>query len=259
MSSESIQEDGTCRSKTGHVTRKTGKKSANLSENGPEIVVKAVPLILTAAPEIKNSTPLPGVGLSLPSPTLTTNPATVTPTTCGHGVSDATPPMTPSTMPIPAENPAVSVNTTDNRRSLVGKTKKPTHGDLMRVIRHDELQLHLHQMKLDNYKPAMDAMKRYLEIFGSQSPNFYMTKNKQVIAACQMNGLNDPNATRKQVLAATTCYEMLYETIMRCMEMGLDKEQVKQEMNDAINKAAEFFGLGNKKAVAARNKKRKSA
>jgi hypothetical protein len=135
MSSESIQEDGTCRSKTGHVTRKTGKKSANLSENGPEIVVKAVPLILTAAPEIKNSTPLPGVGLSLPSPTLTTNPATVTPTTCGHGVSDATPPMTPSTMPIPAENPAVSVNTTDNRRSLVGKTKKPTHGDLMRVIR----------------------------------------------------------------------------------------------------------------------------
>jgi len=163
-------------------------------------------------------------------------------------------------MLIPAENPEASASTTGSRRSLSGKNNKPTHQDLMSVIRHDELQLRIHQMKLEAYKPAMDALKRYLEIFGSQSPNFYMTKNKQIIAACQMNGLNDPNATRKQVLAATTCYEMIYETIMRCLEMGMDKDQVKQSMNDAINKAAEFFGLGNKKAVKARDKaKRKAA
>lgn len=45
-------------------------------------------------------------------------------------------------------------------------------------------------------------MKLYLEIHGSQSPNFYMTRNKQVAAACQMNGVNDPNATRKQRMAS---------------------------------------------------------
>lgn len=135
---------------------------------------------------------------------------------------------------------------------------KPTQKDLMSVIRHDELQLHIHQLQLEAYKPAMDALKLYLDIYGSGSPNFYRTKNIQVAKTCQMNGLNDPTATRKQRLAAITCYEMIYETINRSLELGLDKEQVKQLMNEAIHNAGEFFNLGNKRSVAARNKSNKS-
>lgn len=135
---------------------------------------------------------------------------------------------------------------------------KPTQKDLMSVIRHDELQLHIHQLQLEAYKPTMDALKLYLDIYGSGSPNFYRTKNIQVAKTCQMNGLNDPTATRKQRLAAITCYEMIYETINRSLELGLDKEQVKQLMNEAIHNAGEFFNLGNKRSVAARNKSNKS-
>lgn len=127
----------------------------------------------------------------------------------------------------------------------------------MKAIRNDELALHLHQLQLEAYKPAMDALKLYLEIFGSQSPNFYMTKNRQIAASCQMNGINDPDATRKQRIAAMACYEMLAEAIMKAIELGLDKEEVKQMMNDAINSATEFFNLGNKKAVKAREKRNK--
>lgn len=136
---------------------------------------------------------------------------------------------------------------------------KPTQRDLMSVIRHDELQLHIHQMQLEAYKPAMDALKLYLDIYGSGSPNLYRTKNIQIAKTCQMNGLNDPMATRKQRLAAITCYEMIYETITRSLELGLDKEQVKQLMNDAIHNAGEFFNLGNKKTVAQRERAAKKA
>lgn len=60
----------------------------------------------------------------------------------------------------------------------------------MRALHGDELGLQLHQITLEAYKPAMDAMKLYLEIHGSGSPNFYMTRNKQVAAACQMSVIN---------------------------------------------------------------------
>ena len=124
----------------------------------------------------------------------------------------------------------------------------------MRALQEDDLGLQLHQITMEAYKPAMDACRLYLEIYGSGSPNFYMTRNKQVAAACQMNGINDPSATRKQRLAAATCYEMIHESIMRCIELGLSKEDTKKTLNDAIEKAAAFFGLGNKKAVKARRK-----
>ena len=42
--------------------------------------------------------------------------------------------------------------------------------------------------------------------------------------------------------------------IMKAIELGLDKEEVKQMMNDAINSATAFFNLGNKTAVRAREK-----
>lgn len=103
----------------------------------------------------------------------------------------------------------------------------------------------------------MDAMKLYLDVYGSSSPNLYRTKNKQIAAACQMSGVNDPTATRKQRLAAITCYEMIHEAVIRCLELGLDKKEAKKALNDAIEQAAEFFGLGNKKTVQARNNKSK--
>ncbi len=249
----------TCLSKTGPDTRKTGKTSVDLSVNAPEIVVKEVPLIPTAALEIMSPIPLPEVTLSLPSPILTTNPETVTPTISGHGASDVTPLMTPSTTPEPGNDGQALSVITSNPRSLVGKNKKPTQKDLMRSIGGDELQLHIHQLGLEAYKPAMDALKLYKDIYGSQSPNLYMSRNKQVSAICQMNGINDPVATRKQRICALTCYEIIYETIMRSLELGLDKDELKKTLNDALNRAGDFFELGNKKAVAARNKVQRKA
>ena len=255
MTVESIPESAPCQSKIGRSTRRTGKKSAALSAtNGRGIVAKAVPHIPTAAPETANPIQSPEAGLSLPSPTLTTILPTATKTTCGPGASDATCDMTPPTTQPLDSVPVTSLATINSRHSLSGANKKPTRQELLRAIQGDELALQLYQITLETYKPAMDAIKLYLEIHGSQSPNFYMTKNKQVSAACQMNGLNDPNATRKQRIAAMTCYELLMEAIMTGLELSLDKEQVKQRMNDAISRAAEFFNLGNKKAVAARNK-----
>jgi len=250
MTESSIPESEPCQSKIGRATRRTGKPLADKSAtNGRGIVAKAVPHIPTAAPETANPIQSPEAGLSLPSPTLTTILPTATKTTCGLGASDAMLPMTPSTMPTTPADPDNLPATIPSQRCLSGVNKKPTRQELLRAIQGDELALQLYQITLETYKPAMDAIKLYLEIHGSQSPNFYMTKNKQVSAACQMNGLNDPNATRKQRIAAMTCYELLMEAIMTGLELSLDKEQV-----DAISRAAEFFNLGNKKAVAARNK-----
>jgi hypothetical protein len=258
---EEDSEISPCPSKTGRATRKTGKRSADPSESEPAIAAKEAPLIQTAGPETESHTPLLEVGLCLPSPTLTTIPATAIPLTSEPGASAATLLMTPSTTRPRRSVRAVSRGTTDTLPCLSGgndgKKKLPTRSDLMKAIRNDELALHLHQLQLEAYKPAMDALKLYLEIFGSQSPNFYMTKNRQIAASCQMNGINDPDTTRKQRIAAMTCYEMLAEAIMKAIELGLDKEEVKQMMNDAINSATEFFNLGNKKAVKAREKRNK--
>ena len=135
--------------------------------------------------------------------------------------------------------------------------KAPSRQDLIAALRGNELGLQLAQIQFEHYKPAMDAMKLYLDVYGSSSPNLYRTKNKQIAAACQMSGVNDPTATRKQRLAAITCYEMIHEAVIRCLELGLDKKEAKKALNDAIEQAAEFFGLGNKKTVQARNNKSK--
>jgi len=257
MSSGSIQESAPCQSKTGRVIRKTGKPSVNPSVKERAIAAKAVPPIPNAAPAIENPIPLPEVESFSRSPTLTTNPVTVTPTISGPCASDAIPLMTPSIMLTAPAVRGTLLATINSPHSLNGSNKKPTRQELLRAIQGDQLALQQHAILLEAYKPTMDAIKLYLDIHGSQSPNFYMTKNKQVAAACQMNGLNDPNATRKQRIAAMTCYEMLMEAIMTGIESGLDKERVKQMMNDAINRAAEFFNLGNKKAVAQRKKSAK--
>lgn len=254
MTEQIVAESAPCPSKTGRGTRKIGKKSGAISLTAPGIAAKAVQSIPIAAPATANPIPSPEAASSSPSPTSTMTPGTTTPATCAPGVNAAMSPMTENNMPELAEKLARSLVTTASRRSLTGK--RPSHNDLMRVLRNqnDDLGLQLHQITMEAYKPAMDACKLYLEIYGSGSPNFYMTRNKQVAAACQMNGINDPGATRKQRLASATCYEMIHESITRCIELGLSKQETKNALNGAIEKAAEFFGLGNKKAVKARGK-----
>lgn len=255
MSDKSISE---CQSKIDPGIPKTGRKSVNQSGKEPQTVAKEAPPTLDAAPKTESLTPSQEAPLCSPSRTLTTTPKTASRKTSGRCASGATSPTTPDIMQKQESDARALSVTTSNRRSLVGKNKKrPTRNDLMRALHGDELGLQLHQIQLEAYKPAMDACKLYLDIYGSSSPNFYRTQNLRVMATCQMNGINDPDATRKQRIAAMTCYEMIHETIIRCLELGLDKEQVKQELSTAIEKAGEFFGLGNKKAVKARERAKK--
>jgi hypothetical protein len=258
MTEQSVADGGCeCPSKTGHDTRKTGVKSVNPSVSEQVINAKVVPLTPTAKPGMESLTPSPEAGLSLPSPTSTTILETVTPTICGLGASDAIPPMTQNTMPEPAENPAASAGITVNPRSLSGSANRSK--ELAKTLKTDELGLSLYQLQLETYKPAMDACKLYLETYGSQSPNFYMTKNKQVAAICQVQGLNDPGASRKQRIAIAACLEALHEVYMRGIEIGMTKEDIKQMCNQELDRIGNAFGLGNKKAVAARNKAQRKA
>ena len=218
-----------CPSKTGHATRRTGKTSAAPSVNAPATAAKAAPPIPTAAPVMANLTPSPVAASCSPSPTSTTIPETVTPPTSAPGANAAIPPMTPPTTPEPAIKPAHSLATTDSRRCSNGA---------------------IELLRLDAYKPAMDALKAYLVIHGSSSPNLYRVRNKQVLAACQIASPND--ATPKQILAVVTCYQKMEEAILFGLEHPLDKEDIKRLINEAIESAAHFFGLGNQKAVKRR-------
>jgi len=158
-------------------------------------------------------------------------------------------------MPELAAKPARAVATISNLSSSHGKNKSAERRkELMEKLRHDETQMTLYQIQLDAYKPAMDAIKLLLEIFGSSSPNLYMSKNKQIAAICQVKGLNDPNASRWQTIAITACLEKLRIEVLRSLELNYDYERIKKQVNDELTRIGEFFGLGNKKAVKARGK-----
>lgn len=265
MTESIIPENAPCQSKIGHGTRKTGKTSVDPFVNAPEIAVKEVPLIPTAALKTMNPIPLPEVALSLPSPTLTTTPDTVTPTISDHGASDAIPPMTPSTTPKPATADLVLSATTDSPRSLTGKTPKQSakrSQELRKVLRNDETQTTLYQIQLENYKPFTSRIQASIDIWGSSakfSGGEYAVRAKQIAAACQVSGLNDPNATPAQRLAVATALHKGTETYDRAFEQGLDKTEWKSQFKKILDQSAEFFGLGNKKAVAARNKTQRKA
>ena len=144
---------------------------------------------------------------------------------------------------------------------MVAEVFEKEHKNVLRDIENLECSQEFRRL---NFKPS-----NYMNSQGKNISCVEMTRDGFTFlamgftgsraAACQMNGLNDPSATRKQRIAAMTCYELLMEAIMTGIESGLGKEQVKQMMNDAINQAAEFFNLGNKKAVAARNKAQRKA
>jgi hypothetical protein len=185
------------------------------------------------------------------------NPETANPTTSVACASDATLPMTLNTMP-KTESAALALSaTTDSPLCLNGKKRNKSaerRKELMEKLRHDETQMTLYTIQLDSYKPGMDALRLLLEIFGSSSPNLYLSKNKQIAAICQVNGLNDPSASNWQRIAITACLEKLRIEILRGIELNYDYERIKRQVNDELTRIGDFFGLGNKKAVKARGK-----
>jgi len=255
MTEKSIPEVAPCPSKTGRATRKTGGKSAVTSSNAPDIAAKAARLIPTAEPETTNPIPSPEAASYSPSPTSITSRKTARQKISGLGAKDATLPMTPDTMLELVEKPARSLTTIVSRHSSSGKNKSEERRKaLMEKLRNDETQMTLYQIQLDAYKPAMNAIKLLLEIFGSSSPNLYMSKNKQIAAICQVKGLNDPNASNWQRIAITACLEKLRLEVLRSLELDYDYERIKKQVNDELTRIGDFFGLGNKKAVKARGK-----
>ena len=62
-----------------------------------------------------------------------------------------------------------------------------------------------------------------------------------------MNGINDPDATRRQRIAALTMYEDIAEVHNRAIELQMDKEDMKAWRNARLTKTALFHGLGTKK------------
>lgn len=265
MTEQSIPESSSCQLKTGHCTHETGNPLADQFVSGPEIAAKAVQHIPTAAPETANPTRSPEAGLSLPSPTLTTSLPTANPTTCGPGASDAIPLMTPSTMPEP-ESAALALSaTTDSPRSLSGKKRNKSADrsrELQRVLRQDAAQLPIYQIQLEHYKPFTDKVKIGLEVWGSSAKcegGEYAVRAKQIAAMCQMTGLNDPHATPEKRLAAATALLKGKETLDRAFEQQSDKDEWKGQFKKALDEVGNFFGLGNKKAVTARNKAQRKA
>ena len=70
----------------------------------------------------------------------------------------------------------------------------------------------------------------------------------------RINEASANDATPKQILAVATCYQKMEEAILFGLEHQLDKEDLKRLINEAIESAAAFFGLGNQKAVKRRAK-----
>ena len=254
MTDSSIPESAPCPSKTGRATRKTGRKSAAPSLTAPAIAAKAAPPIPTAAPATMNLTPLPEVASSSPSPTSTTSPNTATPPTSAPGASDATLPMTGNTTPEPEEKPDHSRVTIDNPPCSSGKKTALTRRQLKKQLSNKPEDLFILQVTAETYRPAMDSTKASVEVYGSSAkPSLYCALNKQVAAKCQMNGINDPAANRRQRIAALTMLEDIYEVHTDTLQGKISRERMNEIRNERMTRTALFHGLGTKK-----DQKRKS-
>lgn len=262
MTDMSVPESAPCRSKTGRATRKTGKKSAALSSNAPATAAKAAPPIPTAAPATANPIPSPAAASSSPSPTSTTSPNTMTPATSAPGANDATLPMTPNTTSEPESAALVLSATTDSPPCLNGK--KPNKALLRRKqfqmeIRNDETKASLYQVRLATYKPFTDRVSQSVEVWGSSrgARGEFETRAVQIGAYCQTQGLNDPNATLKQLVAQAAC--LLKGTEVYDIHLGdpNGKPECKKDLAKTFEQTSAFFGLGTKAMLKNRNGKGK--
>lgn len=257
MSDKSISE---CQSKIDPGIPKTGRKSVNQSGKEPQTVAKEAPPTLDAAPKTESLTPSQEAPLCSPSRTLTTTPKTASRKTSGRCASGATSPTTPDIMQKQESDARALSVTTSNRRSLVGKNKSAERSkELQRVLRNDESQMTLYQIQLEQWKPFNDRVKASVEIWGSSAKckgGEHTVRAKQIAAAAQASGLNDPYASPGQRLMMATALYKGQETYDFAFQQGLDKTEWKKQWGDMLGSVAEFFGLGNKKAVAARNKRK---
>lgn len=196
MSDKSISE---CQSKIDPGIPKTGRKSVNQSGKEPQTVAKEAPPTLDAAPKTESLTPSQEAPLCSPSRTLTTTPKTASRKTSGRCASGATSPTTPDIMQKQESDARALSVTTSNRRSLVGKNKSAERSkELQRVLRNDESQMTLYQIQLEQWKPFNDRVKASVEIWGSSAKckgGEHTVRAKQIAAAAQASGLNDPYAS----------------------------------------------------------------
>lgn len=157
------------------------------------------------------------------------------------GVNAATPPMTKSTMNEHEREPEASNGIIANTSSLNGTNK----GLQESQVEHSAIaQIRL--FRKEEYPIAMDAIKLFLDIHGSSSPNYYRTINKQIAAHCQMQGVHDINATSDQQLCHLVMTHKVGRAIKTSIELGLPKDKIKQQKDYAIEQTAQFFGLGKK-------------
>lgn len=133
--------------------------------------------------------------------------------------------------------------------------KKFTRKQLVRSLSNKPEDLFLCQLAVESYRPAMDSTKIVIEVYGNKSKfPLYASLNKQVAAKCQMNGINDPNATRRQRIAAITMFEDISESHISSIENHLTKEEMEALRNDRLTRTALFHGLGAKKDLKRRSK-----
>lgn len=126
--------------------------------------------------------------------------------------------------------------------------KKFTRKKLVRALSGRPEDLFLVQITAESYRPAMDSTKLAIEVYGNKSKfPLYGVLNRQVAAKCQMNGINDPEATRRQRIAALTMLEDISEVHISSIESNLTKEEMEVLRNERLTKTALFHGLGAKK------------
>lgn len=98
----------------------------------------------------------------------------------------------------------------------------------------------------DEYPIETDAIKLFLAIYGSSSPNYYTTIHRQINAHCQMQSVNDVNATSDQQLCHLVMTHKVGRAIKMGIELSLPKDEIKKQKDYAIEQTARFFGLGKK-------------
>jgi len=148
----------------------------------------------------------------------------------------------------PEEKPARSLATTDSPVCLHGKKAALTRSQLKKQLSNKPEDLFILQVTAETYRPAMNSIKAILEVYGSSAkPSLYVALNKQVAAKCQMSGINDPTANRRQRIAALTMYEDIYEVHTDTLEGKISRERMNEIRNERMTRTALFHGLGTKK------------
>lgn len=105
---------------------------------------------------------------------------------------------------------------------------------------------YVREQGIESFREAMDSVKKYLERFDTSSPNLYVTRNKQILAACQMTSVMDYSSSLMQRVAYAACMVRVATTMNDGLESGLEKEEIKIKISKVIEETAGMFGLHKK-------------